>query len=63
MNYIEDSIISIVFSPEKRQVSFLSLEILYILTATLCSIYSASVSNGPPSDFAIVNHPKSLALK
>lgn len=63
MNYIEDSIISIVFSPENRQVSFLSLEILYILTATLCSIYSTSVSNGPHSDFAIVNHPKSLALK
>lgn len=53
MNYIEDGIISIVFSPENRQVSFLRLEILYVLTATLCSIFNASVSNGPHSGFAI----------
>lgn len=63
MNYIEDSIISIVFSPENSQVSFLRLEILSILTATLCSIFSASVSNGPHSGFAMVNHHECLALK
>lgn len=63
MNYMEDSIISIVFSPENSQVSFLQLEILSILTATLCSIFSAWLSNGSNSGFAIVNHHKCLALK
>lgn len=63
MSYIEDSIISIVFSPENSQVSFLELESLSIPTATLCSIFNAWLSNGSNCSFAIVNHHKCLALK
>lgn len=58
MNYIEDSIISIVFSPENSQ-----LEILFILTVALCRIFNAWLGSGPNSGFAIVNHRKCWALK
>lgn len=58
MNYMEDSIISIVFSPENSQ-----LEILFIPTVALCRIFNAWFGNGPNSGFAIVNHHKCLALK